>query len=525
MLLLVGLGNPGSNYTNTRHNIGFKIIDAINAHFKLSKQKPKFKGLLTTGNIDEKKIYAIKPLTFMNNSGTAIKELIDYFKIDAKNVFVFHDDMDIDFGKIKAKFGGSSAGWAGWCINLDEWDFEKWPIKKKDLDLYLDDACKYLDIKNNFFRKKFSFWWMTQIVEKNNWGKSPLINDILKIFALEKILSNTETNRIEVYTKNKSLIKSLKVWCLEKKITLKVHSIVPHIQKLSIKQLVHHALPNIIKATAWLFYYIIKNRKLIGNELKNWKNSDADVTFVSYLFNTEPNYSKNALSFQSPYWTELPSMLIDKGVKSNWLHIFIEDKIINNSIDAASSITNFNQTASGKQFHVSLSSFLSWSVAFRSVNDWIKIISKGISLGTRVKKLEHTKLYWSLIENDWKNSLYGIAAIKNILFFNLFEEALACLDSQRICVYLMENQGWEMGLLQAWKSNGHGTIVGFPHTTIRFWDLAYFSSYNDAKSNRHISKPFPDFIACNGDAALHILRDNGLETNKLINEFITTCKL
>ena len=113
MLLLVGLGNPGSDYTNTRHNIGFKIIDAINAHFKLSKQKPKFKGLLTTGNIESKKIYAIKPLTFMNNSGTAIKELIDYFKIDAKNVFVFHDDMDIDFGKVKAKFGGSSAGHNG----------------------------------------------------------------------------------------------------------------------------------------------------------------------------------------------------------------------------------------------------------------------------------------------------------------------------------------------------------------------------------------------------------------------------
>ena len=113
MLLLVGLGNPGSNYTNTRHNIGFKIIDAINAHFKLSKQKPKFKGLLTTGNIEEEKIYAIKPLTFMNNSGTAIKELIDYSKIDAKDVFVFHDDMDIDFGKIKAKFGGSSAAHNG----------------------------------------------------------------------------------------------------------------------------------------------------------------------------------------------------------------------------------------------------------------------------------------------------------------------------------------------------------------------------------------------------------------------------
>ena len=113
MFLLVGLGNPGPNNTNNRHNIGFKIIDEINKQFSLSKQKPKFKGLLTTGNIDNKKVYAIKPLTFMNNSGTCIRELIEYFKIDAKNVFVFHDDMDIDLGKVKAKFGGSSAGHNG----------------------------------------------------------------------------------------------------------------------------------------------------------------------------------------------------------------------------------------------------------------------------------------------------------------------------------------------------------------------------------------------------------------------------
>ena len=77
MLLLVGLGNPGPKDLNNRHNIGFRIIDAVNSHFKLSKQKPKFKGLLTTGMIGEYKVYAIKPLTFMNNSGTAIKELID----------------------------------------------------------------------------------------------------------------------------------------------------------------------------------------------------------------------------------------------------------------------------------------------------------------------------------------------------------------------------------------------------------------------------------------------------------------
>ena len=113
MLLFVGLGNPTPNSENNRHNVGFKVIDSINKKFGLSKQKPKFKGLLTTGNIQNKKIYAIKPLTFMNNSGICVRELLEYFKIDAENVIVFHDDLDVEFGKIKAKFGGSNAGHNG----------------------------------------------------------------------------------------------------------------------------------------------------------------------------------------------------------------------------------------------------------------------------------------------------------------------------------------------------------------------------------------------------------------------------
>ena len=113
MLLLVGLGNPSPANENNRHNIGFKIINAINKKFVLSKQKPKFKGLLTTGKISDRKVYAIKPLTFMNNSGICIRELIEYFKIDSENVIVFHDDLDIKIGKVTAKFGGSSAGHNG----------------------------------------------------------------------------------------------------------------------------------------------------------------------------------------------------------------------------------------------------------------------------------------------------------------------------------------------------------------------------------------------------------------------------
>tara|TARA_Y100000590_G_scaffold242884_1_gene272994 strand:- start:2150 stop:2704 length:555 start_codon:yes stop_codon:yes gene_type:complete len=162
MILFVGLGNPTPDSQNNRHNIGFKIIDAINQKFSLSKQKPKFKGLLTMGNIDDKKVYAIKPLTFMNNSGTCIRELMEYFKIDSSNIIVFHDDLDIEFGKIKAKFGGSDAGHNG-IASLDKFigkDYSRVrigigkPDKIKVNDFVLGNFNEEEQIKLNEISKK-----------------------------------------------------------------------------------------------------------------------------------------------------------------------------------------------------------------------------------------------------------------------------------------------------------------------------------------------------------------------------------
>ena len=164
MILFVGLGNPTPDSQNNRHNIGFKIIDAINQKFSLSKQKPKFKGLLTMGNIGNEKVYAIKPLTFMNNSGTCIRELIEYFKIDSSDIIVFHDDLDIEFGKIKTKFGGSDAGHNG-IASLDKFigkDYSRVrigigkPEKIKVNDFVLGDFNEEEKIK------------LDEISEKNN---------------------------------------------------------------------------------------------------------------------------------------------------------------------------------------------------------------------------------------------------------------------------------------------------------------------------------------------------------------------
>jgi len=113
MFLLVGLGNYGKEYLTTKHNYGFLLIDKIIARYKFIEQKNKFQSEFFLGNIGEQKIIAIKPQTYMNLSGKAVFDVQNFFKILNQNIWVFHDDLDIEFGKIKYKIGGGNAGHNG----------------------------------------------------------------------------------------------------------------------------------------------------------------------------------------------------------------------------------------------------------------------------------------------------------------------------------------------------------------------------------------------------------------------------
>lgn len=113
MFLIVGLGNPGKDYENTRHNIGFKAVDEIIRRFSFVENGTKFQSQLFSGHINGEKIVAIKPQTFMNRSGQAVGEAARFFKVPMHHVIVIHDDLDLPVGKIKAKIGGGSGGQNG----------------------------------------------------------------------------------------------------------------------------------------------------------------------------------------------------------------------------------------------------------------------------------------------------------------------------------------------------------------------------------------------------------------------------
>ena len=113
MKLIVGLGNPGKKYENTRHNTGFAVIDKTLAKLNVELDKNKFNADYTMINRNGEKIYILKPLTYMNLSGEAVAPFMKYFNIDPEDLVVVHDDLDLPVGKIRLRQSGSCGGQNG----------------------------------------------------------------------------------------------------------------------------------------------------------------------------------------------------------------------------------------------------------------------------------------------------------------------------------------------------------------------------------------------------------------------------
>jgi len=113
MKLIVGLGNPGKKYENTRHNTGFLVIDSILKKLNLELDTEKFKALYTIYNHNGEKVIIVKPLTFMNLSGEAVIQIMNYYDISVDDLIIIHDDLDLPVGKVRLRKGGSSGGQKG----------------------------------------------------------------------------------------------------------------------------------------------------------------------------------------------------------------------------------------------------------------------------------------------------------------------------------------------------------------------------------------------------------------------------
>lgn len=176
MKLIVGLGNPDREYNNTRHNIGFYMLDKIAESLNIELNKTKFDGLYGEKIINGEKIILLKPLRYMNLSGTVIKEYVDYFKIDINDILIIHDDLDTSVGSLRLRYKGSSGGHNGLkdiernlgtqeykrikigISNnklIDTKDYVLGKFTKDDQEIFKELSKKVVDIVNDYLNISF----------------------------------------------------------------------------------------------------------------------------------------------------------------------------------------------------------------------------------------------------------------------------------------------------------------------------------------------------------------------------------
>ncbi len=119
MKLIVGLGNPGKKYQKTRHNSGFIVLDGIAKKLNINIEKEKFSSLIAKTKIKEEQVILMKPLTYMNDSGRAVIEVVKYYDIQKEDILIIHDDMDMVTGALRIKKEGKSGGQKGMQSIID----------------------------------------------------------------------------------------------------------------------------------------------------------------------------------------------------------------------------------------------------------------------------------------------------------------------------------------------------------------------------------------------------------------------
>lgn len=144
MYCIVGLGNPGLKYENTRHNAGFLTIDYLANKFGIDVKKSKFKSLYGQGVISGQKVMLVKPQTYMNNSGEAVREIKNFYKFDMDKLIVIYDDIDIEFGTIRIRKKGSAGTHNGMKSIIYQIQDDKFPRIK----IAVGKKPEYMDLAN-----------------------------------------------------------------------------------------------------------------------------------------------------------------------------------------------------------------------------------------------------------------------------------------------------------------------------------------------------------------------------------------
>jgi surface carbohydrate biosynthesis protein (TIGR04326 family) len=355
-------------------------------------------------------------------------------------------------------------------------------------------------------RPSFSYWWMTIPATYSLEIDAPAYTAV-RMMALVRLLSVREFSGIRLVGRNKPLERMLQRLAEMTGATLtlvRVHPVradgtgAARGSRLSaFRTWLKNSLPPV--SAMWVLAKHVQlalRRGSRGNALTR----QPGIAVIDYLAHFGPGVDTGG-PFSSNYWGELVSLLDGADEPVWWLHISARDGSRKVFATDAALVAQFNDHK-GSAIHEMLQIHLTVPLMLRALRDYLRVAWLGMAARSRKAAfgLPASGLsLWPVFQSSFRDQLFGGDAMRNCLWLNLLETVLAKQPKQRLGLYLFENQPWEMAFVHAWRSAGHGELIGVSHSTMLFWDTRYFKDPSDLWAlNAKNPMPWPDKVAVNG---------------------------
>lgn len=359
-----------------------------------------------------------------------------------------------------------------------------------------------------------SFWWQTQVAEKSPL-KSPRIYDCLRLICLEEMLRAAPPPRLTLLGADRALAAAIGRLCANLRIEFRFDA--RPVRRIWSPRRVYESLPYALRGLLSL-RHVAMRWPLRRARPREWFSGESALFICSYFIHLDPALCAGG-QFHSRQWEDLPGFLQTRGNHINWLQLFLFSSVVPTVARGLAWLHRFNADSRHQGSHAFLDSYLSLGRVARALWLWLRLCRvawrlRGVSQafypqGSRA-------WLWPLLAADWQASLSGPIGLSNCLAVVLFDAALADVPRQRRGLYLCENQAWEKALLHAWRTHGHGEIVGVQHATAPFWHLYYFEDPRSLAPGRRDALPLPDRLAVNGAQAHRTFSAAGFPADKLV---------
>jgi surface carbohydrate biosynthesis protein (TIGR04326 family) len=358
-------------------------------------------------------------------------------------------------------------------------------------------------------RVGFDYFWMTQF-HSRPYTQSAQLNNLAKLFALFEILQENKIEKLIVYSSDISLNKVIANIAKMLRIEFQSARAKNRYQNVSAAVQIKKFTPRPLLAIAALLTQIKTSIALKQKPTRVIEPNS--ISFFDYWYRFADSVNTDR-KFASQYWSRLVEELDQTEI--NWWHNLVDQSKLNELTTAESLLTDFNQHP--RHIHKIIDAQVSFRVLLRSIVDHGRLFIKSIPGKKFAPSFVDPNTginFWPLFKNEWLNSYRGYEALVNCLRFNRLESLISTIPHQKLGVYLIENQPWEMAMIHLWRAFKHGKLIGVAHSTIRFWDLRLMSDMRQFNSNSVM--PRPDCIAVNGNLAKSSLLKSGYPASEIV---------